>query len=107
MALTNDEESETEHNSKKLISPPQSKNGLKRTLNFRAQPRLRKRENDIVHGKTKGRSRKDEFCVVDEAAELEHALNHNCTRSKRTLNRWIRKFGHVLHVLSPSKPEVL
>tara|TARA_X000001036_G_scaffold425145_1_gene451026 strand:+ start:404 stop:2086 length:1683 start_codon:yes stop_codon:yes gene_type:complete len=68
MALTNDEESETEHNSKKLISPPQSKNGLKRTLNFRAQPRLRKRENDIVHGKTKGRSRKDEFCVVDEAA---------------------------------------
>ena len=68
MALTNDEESETEHNSKKLISPPQSKNGLKRTLNFRAQPRLRKRENDIVHGKTKGRSRKDEFCRCDEAA---------------------------------------
>merc|ERR1711959_824972 len=66
--MGNAEESETEHNNKKLISPPQSKNGLKRTPNFRSQPRLRRRENDIVHGKTKGRSRKDEFCVVDEAA---------------------------------------
>jgi len=61
---------EDKHNKKKTesIAPTSNNNGLKKTLNFRARPRLRKRENDLAHGKVEANSRNDEFCIVDEAA---------------------------------------
>jgi hypothetical protein len=63
------EEEEKRGKSAESIAPPSNNNnGLKRTLNFRARPRLRKRENDIAHGKVEAGNRNDEFCIVDEAA---------------------------------------
>ena len=61
---------EDKHNEKKTesIAPTSNNNGLKKTLNFRARPRLRKRENDLAHGKVEANGRNDEFCIVDEAA---------------------------------------
>ena len=64
-----EEEEEKRGKSAESIAPPSNtNNGLKRTLNFRARPRLRKRENDIAHGKVEAGNRNDEFCIVDEAA---------------------------------------
>jgi len=63
-----EEEEEEKRKSAESIAPPSNNNGLKRTLNFRARPRLRKRENDIAHGKVEAGNRNDEFCIVDEAA---------------------------------------
>ena len=62
------EEEEKRGKSAESIAPPSNINGLKRTLNFRARARLRKRENDIAHGKVEAGNRNDEFCIVDEAA---------------------------------------
>ena len=63
------EEEEKRGKSAESIAPTSNNNnGLKRTLNFRARPRLRKRENDIAHGKVEAGNRNDEFCIVDEAA---------------------------------------
>jgi hypothetical protein len=61
---------EDKHDKKKTesIAPTSNNNGLRKTLNFRARPRLRKRENDLAHGKVEANSRNDEFCIVDEAA---------------------------------------
>ena len=60
------EEEEKRGKSAESIAPPSNNNnGLKRTLNFRARPRLRKRENDIAHGKVEAGNRNDEFCIVD------------------------------------------
>lgn len=69
-ALVKEEKEEEEKRGKSAesIAPPSNNNGLKRTLNFRARPRLRKRENDIAHGKVEAGNRNDEFCIVDEAA---------------------------------------
>ena len=70
-ALVKEEKEKEEKRGKSAesIAPPSNNNnGLKRTLNFRARPRLRKRENDIAHGKVEAGNRNDEFCIVDEAA---------------------------------------
>ena len=68
-ALVKEEKEEKRGKSAESIAPPSNNNnGLKRTLNFRARPRLRKRENDIAHGKVEAGNRNDEFCIVDEAA---------------------------------------
>ena len=63
-----DEEEERGKSAESIAPPSNNNNGLKRTLNFRARPRLRKRENDIAHGKVEAGNRNDEFCIVDEAA---------------------------------------
>jgi len=57
----------------KLSSESLAPSGMKRTLNFRAKPRLRKHENDIAHGKVDD-FENDEFCVVDETVGTRTCL---------------------------------